>query len=113
YGWRARLCAPAACQLRRQQHRCDHTLWVGQAFARDVKGGAVIDRRADDRQPERDVDRLPEGDELHRYEPLVVVTGDDDVEVAAAGADENGVAGKRPLDVQGARATRHDRRAET
>ena len=50
---------------------------VGDALAGDVEGGAVIDRRPDDRQAERDVDGAAEREQLHRDQPLVVIAGDD------------------------------------
>jgi hypothetical protein len=36
--------------------RFNHAALVGDSFARDVEGGAMIDGCADDRQAERDVD---------------------------------------------------------
>ena len=62
----------------------------------------MIHRRADDRQAERHVDGAAEGQQLDGDQPLVVITGDDDVEFAARGAAEDGVAGPRAGDVDAA-----------
>ena len=64
----------------------------------------MIDRRPHDWQPERHIHRLAERDELHRNQPLIVVTGDHDVEVAAPCADEHRVCrkGTRHVDAAGA-----------
>src|SRR5205823_2433867 len=65
--------------------------------------------RADDWQPERDVDRLAEGNELDGYQSLVVIAGDDDVELAALGAHEHGIGRKRTADLDPACPARLDR----
>ena len=82
-------------EARRQHDGLDQARGVGAILPGDVEGGAVIDRGADDRQAERDVDGGSEGEQLHRNESLVMVAGHDRVELAARGADEDGVAGNR------------------
>src|SRR4051794_21622116 len=82
-----------------EPHRLDQAGRIRHPLAGDVERGAVIDRRADDRQPEGDVDRAPECEQLYRNEPLVVVARDDDVEVAARGPRENGVPRPRAGDI--------------
>jgi hypothetical protein len=59
----------------------------------------VIDRRADDRQADRDVDGGAERQQLDRDEPLVVVAGNHRIELAAYGAHEDRVAWEWALDV--------------
>ena len=88
----------------RQPHRRNHTARIGDAPAGDIERRAVIDRRPHDRQTERDVHGLAERDELHRNQPLIVIAGDDDVELAADGAHENRVARKGARDVDAVRA---------
>ena len=59
----------------------------------------MVHGRADDRQPERDVDRVVEAGELRRDMALVVVHGNHGVEVARGGAQEDGVRRDRARDV--------------
>src|SRR5215813_9908412 len=106
------LCLSPRCQARREADGLDQAGMIGDAAACDVERGAVIDRRTDDRQPERDVDGSTEREQLDRNQPLVVITGDDDVELAARGADEHGVAGPRPGDVDAASPCGFDRGTE-
>ena len=63
------------------------------AGARDVVGGAVIRRRAHDRQAERDVHRLVEVDELDRDQALVVIHRDERVVAAVRRASRNAASG--------------------
>src|SRR6185437_5910476 len=72
-------------------HRGLHVRGVRAALARDGKGGAVVDRRANNRDAERDVYRAMEVDQLHRDVALVVIHRDDEVELAAYAADKDGV----------------------
>ncbi len=46
---------------------------IGAAGAGDVEGGAVVGRGAHERQAERDVDRMIEGERLDRDQRLVVI----------------------------------------
>ncbi len=57
----------------------------GDALPGDVERGAVVDRRADDRQAERDVDAGVERQQLHRPVTLVVVHAHDRVVALAGG----------------------------
>src|SRR5262245_6495087 len=82
-----------------QQDSFYHATRVCNAFTRDVESGPVIDRGTDDWQSQRHVDSVPEREELHRDETLVVITRDDQVEFPAGGANENRVARKRTVDV--------------
>src|SRR5437660_8927633 len=51
-------------ESRGQAHGRDHAARIGDALARDVERGAVIDRRPHDRQAERHIDRLAEREKL-------------------------------------------------
>jgi len=62
----------------------------------------VIDRCPDDRKSERHVDRPAKREQLHRNQPLIVVAGDDRVELPACRPAEDGVAREWPLDVNAA-----------
>ncbi len=64
---------------------------LARPVPRDIEGRAVIDRCAQDRQADADVDAAIKGEQLHRDVALVVVHGDDDVELAAGGAQKDGV----------------------
>ena len=67
------------------------------AGPRDVERRAVVDRRADDRQAERDVHAGVERHQLHRRVPLVVVHHDDRVvAVPVHRLEEHGVGRVRP-----------------
>src|SRR5262249_31048889 len=70
---------------------CEHVGLVGFAGADDVVGSAVIDRCADDRQAEGDVDSVVEAGELARNVTLVVVHRHDRVEVAKTCAQKDRV----------------------
>jgi hypothetical protein len=63
--------------------------------AGDVVGGAVIGRRAHDRQPERDVHRLVEVDQLDRDQALIVVHRDHRVVAAVDRVAERRVGDER------------------
>src|ERR1700722_11176772 len=67
-----------------------HVAAVGTVLAGDVECGAVIDGRADDGDADRYVDGLLEVDELHRDVSLVVVHRDDEIELLADAAEEDG-----------------------
>src|SRR5436190_4710583 len=103
---------PRSGELRREQHGRDHALGIGFASARDVERRSMVDRRADDRQSERHVDRGAEGQQLDRYQSLIVVAGDHDLELAALCADEEGIGRKRTGDVDAACAACGDRRRD-
>ena len=77
---------PSACSASRAASSTAAIMLSGSATPSpgDVEGGAVIDRGADDRQAQRHVHRLAEREQLDRNQPLIVIAGDDDVELAAA-----------------------------
>ena len=60
---------------RRQAKRGDQARRIGAAGAGDIEGGAVVGRGAHERQPERDVDGVVEGQRLDRDQRLVVIHG--------------------------------------
>src|SRR5581483_1628165 len=72
---------------------------IGFTLTGDIEGGPVINRGANEWQPDGDVDGLAEGETLDGDQSLVVIAGDDDVELAARRAQENGVAGEGAADV--------------
>ncbi len=63
-----------------------------QAFTGNVKGGAVIGRRAHNRQAERQVDAFFKGNHLQGSKALVVVHGYDRAIPALQGLVENDIA---------------------
>ena len=67
---------------------------VGDALAGDVEGGAVVDGGTDDGEAEGYVYGVGEGYQFDGDVSLVVVHGDDAVEIVVEGAVEQGVAGK-------------------
>ena len=76
----------------------DEAAFVGGSLAGDVEGGAVVDRRADHRQAEGDVDAGFEAEDFDGGVALVVVHGDDDVEITAGGQIKKRVGGEGALD---------------
>jgi hypothetical protein len=97
-------------QLRGQQNRLHHAAGVCLALPGDVERRPVIDRRTNDGQTERHVHGLPERHQLDRHQPLVVIRGHHHIELAAHGADEQRVGGKRSIDVDAGRPRPRDRR---
>src|SRR5439155_15751019 len=104
-------CGGAAGQSLGVVDGLDQAVLVGNAFACDVEGRAVIDGGADDRKPQRDVDAgklLPaagrgidlEAEQFYRNVPLVVIHRDHRIELAGAQLDEDGVPRHRPDDVE-------------
>src|SRR4051812_3997175 len=83
--------------------RLDHAGLLGLARARDVEGGPVVDAGADDRQADGDVDAGLDAEDLDGPVPLVVVHRHDQVEVPAAGPEEDGVRRERSLGIDAAR----------
>jgi len=59
----------------------------------------VIDRCPDDWKAERHVDGPAEGQQLHGNQPLIVIAGNDRIELAACRAAEDGVARERSVDI--------------
>ena len=72
----------------------------------------MIDRGADRRQADRDVHTGLDAEHLDRAVPLIVIHGDHEVEVAAAGAEKQGVGRQRSFDVLAFRGARGDRRSD-
>ena len=85
---------------------------IGLAGAGDVEGRAVIRRGADERQSQRDVDGVLEGDRLDRDQRLVVIHADRAVIGLARRGVEHGVGRQRSPDVDAFAAQRFDRRRD-
>ena len=94
----------------RQVDGVDHALPTRHAFAGDVKGDAVIDRRPDDGRPSvtltpSTADHVPlrgsteSPRKLHRNVSLVVIHRDDGVVLPGSRFDEDGVSGTGPSTV--------------
>src|ERR1700751_503274 len=86
--------------------RLDQAALVGDALAGDIEGGSVVDRGANNRQSERDVDAgqfLPaagggidfEAEQLDRNVSLVVIYGDHGVVLTGTQFHEYGVSRHR------------------
>src|SRR5690606_27636679 len=73
---------------------------VGNSLAGDIEGGAVVDARADERQPHRNVYAIFNSKVFDRNQSLVVVLGNHNVELPAACPPEEGVAWPGAADVQ-------------
>jgi hypothetical protein len=71
-----------------EQHGFDHAGWIRNPFACDIECRSVIDRCPDDRKAECHVDRPAEREQLDRNQPLIVIAGDDGIELAACGTAE-------------------------
>src|SRR5687767_7687175 len=72
----------------------------------------MIDRGADDRQAQGDVHRPAERRHLDRDQTLIVIAGDDRIELPAHRADEDRVRGERSTYVDPPTGTGLDRRTE-
>ena len=72
---------------------------VGLAGAGDVESGAVIDGGADHGEADGDVHACLQAEDLYGTMALIVIHGDHHVEIAARGAEEQCVGGKRAFDV--------------
>ena len=83
--------APRLRHLHCDLDRFQHTLFARFARAGDIKGGAMINRGANDGQTHADVDAAVKGQQLHGDVALVMVHGDDNVIVAFDGAQEDRV----------------------
>src|SRR5215471_2187588 len=68
----------------------------GNSFSGNIKGGAVIDRSANERQTQRYIDCLAEGKALDRNHSLVMITRHHGIELAARRTQKYGVSRKRP-----------------
>lgn len=61
--------------------------------ARNIERRTVVDRGADKRQADGDVNAVIHPEIFHRDQALVVILGDHNVELPAPGAHKNGIAG--------------------
>src|SRR5262249_40255926 len=104
----------AKVQTHRPAHGRGHGVPARRAPPRDVIGRAVVDGGADERQSQRDVDRLTEAEQLDRGQSLIVKEREDQTELARGGAMEYGIRGYRPLDLDAGvkRARAVDRRLD-
>ena len=91
--------ALAARHPRGEPQGRDQARRIGAAGAGDIEGGAVIGRGADERQAERDVDAIVEGERLDRDQRLIVIHADRAVVSLARGFVEHGVGRQRPSGV--------------
>src|SRR5262245_58328832 len=96
----------AGGESRGEQRRLDHARGIGQVLSGDVECRAVVDRGANDREPERDVDGTSECEQLHRNQTLIVIAGDHGIELAAYRAPEYCVSRERTLDIKAALSRR-------
>ncbi len=70
-----------------------------EAFAGYIKSRPMIDRSANERQPEGNINRLAKREAFNGNHRLIVITGDYCIEFAPRGPQENGVGGKGALNV--------------
>jgi hypothetical protein len=82
---------PLDGEFNRQVDGRSHTSGVGFVSSHDIKRGSMIGTGAHNRKAERNVHCLIEREQLHRYQSLIVIHGDNGVVVAVAGAHEDGV----------------------
>src|SRR2546423_5304258 len=101
-----------ARQTRGQRDRGDHARMLCSPAARDVESRSVVNRRAYERQAERDVDRLAERETFDGDHRLIMVTRNHRVELAARCAQENRVRGVRPRHLKSFFAASLDRRRD-
>ena len=97
-------------QPRGQRQRRHQARRIGLAGAGDVEGGAVIGRGAHERQAERHVHRVVEGQRLDRDQRLVVIHAERDVVARARPLVEQRVGRQRPDGVDALRPQLLDRR---
>ena len=81
--------------MRGQLHGCEHAVWSRDAFAGNLKRGAVIGAGARKRQTESDVHAFVKRMQLERDEPLIVIHAKDAVPLAAGGVVKDGVGRER------------------
>ncbi len=79
----------------------EHGAGIGEVFASDVEGSAMVGAGADGGEADCDVDGCIAREELDGDEPLIVVHGDDQVIFAIQGGEENRVCGKGAAGVDG------------
>ena len=96
---------------RRELQRGDQARRIGLAGAGDIERGAVIGRGAHERQAERDVDAVVEGQRLDRDQRLVVVHAERGVVGLARRLVEHGIGRERAARVDAVGDQPLDRRA--
>src|SRR6185369_9200949 len=64
--------------------------------SRDIESRSVIDRRPDDRKPERNIHRFAEREAFDGYQSLVVIAGGDGVEFPSPRANKQSIGGEGP-----------------
>ncbi len=99
-----RFLPPTAAKIRRRRHANGRkqTCRIRLALPRDVERRAVIHRRADNRQTERDVHAGVERQHLERNVSLVVIKRDDGVEFFALPGRERRVRHQRAFNLNSA-----------
>ena len=85
-------------ELRGQIDRSDHTVWVRDAFAGDIKGGAVIGTGARKRQAEGDVHTGMKGVQLQRNQALIVIQTESGVPFLVSEMEEESIRRDGPLE---------------
>ena len=70
----------SCCQFQRFQEASR----VGSVLSRNIVGGPVINRGANKREPDCEVDTLAEGEEFNRNECLIMVDGHDGIAASDA-----------------------------
>jgi hypothetical protein len=110
-GAAVRLEAPAPDQLDGERERGLHAAGIGDPATGDVERRPVVGRRADERQPERDVHRAMDVGLLDGDQALVVVHRDHGV-AARTERREQGVGRNRPECVDSRAAGARDRRGD-
>jgi hypothetical protein len=81
-------------------------------FSGDVEGGAVIGRSADERQPERHIDRAVEIERLHRDQRLVVIHAQRGIVIPPRRGVEHRVGGEGAARIDAGSAQLGDRRSD-
>src|SRR5262245_33150603 len=107
---------PHRLSMRRETHGLrdglEQTSFIGLAGARDIEGGAMIDRSSNHRQADGDIDAALDPHHLDRAMALVVVHGHHQIEVAALRPKEQRVGGERTGHVEAVLAELLDRRGD-
>ncbi len=83
--------------------RGEQAAGIGAAAAGQIERGAMIDRGAHDRQPERDVDGVAEAGVLEHRQTLIVVHGQHHVVAREVARHEQRIGGQRAVDVEAQR----------
>src|SRR5438477_5321754 len=97
------------CEVDGKLERLGQAARVGAPGAGEIERRAVVDRRADERQPEGEVHAAAEARVLQHRQPLVVIHGEHGIGLTHALGHEQGVGGNRTLGIDAAGARRGDR----